>query len=325
MVVLLDTTTIAPRNRNDAMMAIMDTAAVPFIVSHDLPDELIHNRTLQWNIGPSNAIVRTQDTNMRFHRTPQKLRADDREMFAMCFQHHGIGVHIADETVVTQKPGSLFLENVARVHTFEYDGKGDNGSFLMSYDDLAMPVDLVMDAATRLASSPLYRLLQVHLSRLSEVAESLPADGEASALLALTTIQLIRALLASTTLESRHARDAAEDARHATLMAYVRLHLRDPSLDARKIAAETHTSVRQVYKTWGGNGQTLSQWILHERLDGARRDLAAPESLLTTIEVVARRWGFVDPGHFSRRFRETYGFTPRDWRMHGIDNSTRAD
>ncbi|MFJ9520782.1 AraC family transcriptional regulator [Kitasatospora sp. NPDC101801] len=30
--------------------------------------------------------------------------------------------------------------------------------------------------------------------------------------------------------------------------------------------------------------------------------------------MVARRWGFVNPAHFSRVFRAAYGVSPREWR-----------
>jgi AraC-like DNA-binding protein len=325
MVVLLDTATIAPRERNDAMMAILSTAAVPFEVSHNLPNELIHNHTQLWDVGVKNSVIRTQDTNMRFQRTSRSAHADDRELYAMSFQHQGSGVHVTDSSTVIQRSGSLCLENLASVRSFEYDGRGDSGSFLMSHDDLALPISSVLDAATRLASSPLYRLVQVHLSRLGEVAGNLPPNSEASALLAQTTIQLIRALLASTATATGHQKDAARDAQHAVVLTYVRQHLRDPTLNAQKIATATHISVRQVYKMWEGNGESLSEWILHERLDGARRDLAMPESLLTTIEIISRRWGFVDPSHFSRRFREAYGSSPRDWRMYGASDQARGN
>ena len=39
------------------------------------------------------------------------------------------------------------------------------------------------------------------------------------------------------------------------------------------------------------------------------------------ISTIARRWGFRDHGHFTRRFKATYGLTPRDWRRIAISES----
>jgi AraC-like DNA-binding protein len=62
------------------------------------------------------------------------------------------------------------------------------------------------------------------------------------------------------------------------------------------------------------------QWIIRRRLDGARRELAAPEHAHRTIDAICRSWGFTNPAYFSRRFRHTYGTTPRHWRRHNPNN-----
>jgi AraC-like DNA-binding protein len=96
--------------------------------------------------------------------------------------------------------------------------------------------------------------------------------------------------------------------------AYVGEHLRDPRLDAAHIASAHAVSVRHLYRLCAAAGIRLEQWIIQQRLTGACADLATPASRHRTIAAVARGWGFADPSHFSRRFREAYGLTPRDWR-----------
>lgn len=296
-------------------MSLLGETANPLVVSHDLPDELIHNTTRCWQIGPHHALVRVQDKNLQFRRASSKVRAGDREFIAISYQHQGTSVFLQGDAAITQLAGGLFLENVTESTGFSFKGTADNQSFLMSPEDLGLPLTKIMASAERLPTSPLYRMVQVHLARLSDVAEALSPDSEASALLASTTITLVRTLIASTTPEDKHAKDVISDSRYTVVLAYLRQHLRDPDLLAQKIAAANHISLRQLYNLWAGNGESLSSWILRERLDGAREDLTTPESLLVNIEVVAKRWGFVDAGHFSRRFREAYGFTPREWRM----------
>ncbi|MGW0998993.1 AraC family transcriptional regulator [Streptomyces sp. NPDC002520] len=41
---------------------------------------------------------------------------------------------------------------------------------------------------------------------------------------------------------------------------------------------------------------------------------AAPSHQGFTVAAVAARCGFSSASHFSRRFHEAYGLTPRDWR-----------
>lgn len=59
---------------------------------------------------------------------------------------------------------------------------------------------------------------------------------------------------------------------------------------------------------------SLEQWTIHQRLEGASRDLSDLAQRDRPIAVVARRWGFSDASYFSRRFRQAFGSTPRDWR-----------
>ncbi|MGH3823538.1 MAG: helix-turn-helix domain-containing protein [Pseudonocardiaceae bacterium] len=57
----------------------------------------------------------------------------------------------------------------------------------------------------------------------------------------------------------------------------------------------------------------MHEWIIRERLEGARRVLASSSAQAPTIASIARRSGFSDPGHFARRFRAAYGLSPSEW------------
>jgi len=92
------------------------------------------------------------------------------------------------------------------------------------------------------------------------------------------------------------------------------LYPADPDLQPSTIAAAHHISLRYLYKLCAQADFSLEQWIIGERLQGARDELTRPESRQRTIAMVARRWGFSAPTHFSRRFRTAYGLTPSEWR-----------
>ncbi|MDJ0485782.1 helix-turn-helix domain-containing protein [Rhodococcus qingshengii] len=59
----------------------------------------------------------------------------------------------------------------------------------------------------------------------------------------------------------------------------------------------------------------MEQWIITQRLQKARDELARPATVDLPIATVAHRAGFVDAGHFSRRFRQAYGLSPTRWRQ----------
>jgi AraC family transcriptional activator of pobA len=61
-------------------------------------------------------------------------------------------------------------------------------------------------------------------------------------------------------------------------------------------------------------GRTVQQWITERRMVEARRLLVDTE---LTVEAVAARVGYRDPGYFARRFRSAHGASPLEWRRAG--------
>jgi AraC-like DNA-binding protein len=61
-------------------------------------------------------------------------------------------------------------------------------------------------------------------------------------------------------------------------------------------------------------GSTIGQAIVRRRLVIARQLLQDPAAGTATIAEISRRSGFTDPTHFTHRFTEAFGTTPRQWR-----------
>jgi AraC-like DNA-binding protein len=156
-----------------------------------------------------------------------------------------------------------------------------------------------------------------HLRTLGRQSDRLD-DPRTTELLGTATIALARALIASAAGGDRHTREAMADTLLLRVQTYIRTHLTDTRLSPAEIAAAHAVSVRRLYQVFADADLSLEQWIIERRLEGARSELALPESGNRTIAAVARRWSFVDAAHFSRRFREAYGTTPREWRARHV-------
>ena len=92
---------------------------------------------------------------------------------------------------------------------------------------------------------------------------------------------------------------------------YVRHHLSEP-ISVEKMAGELflsrpYLSLRFKQET----GQTLTDYILNEKTEEAKRLLRYSEKSLSAISVYL---GFSSHGHFSRVFKKYTGLTPGEYR-----------
>ena len=94
---------------------------------------------------------------------------------------------------------------------------------------------------------------------------------------------------------------------------YVKTHLHDPNLTIEEIAEHVSLSagyVRQIFKE--PQGDTLSDFILKERINKAKNLLATTES---SVLEISERAGFQTKSHFYSAFKKTTGFTPSQYRQ----------
>jgi AraC-like DNA-binding protein len=96
--------------------------------------------------------------------------------------------------------------------------------------------------------------------------------------------------------------------------AYIEERLGDPALSPATIAAAHHVSVRQLYNVFAAEGTAVAAWVRARRLERCRRDLLDPALRSRPVSATAARWGFTDPAHFSRAFRNAYGVPPGEYR-----------
>jgi AraC-like DNA-binding protein len=99
------------------------------------------------------------------------------------------------------------------------------------------------------------------------------------------------------------------------IKAYIGAHLRDPELSIDRIAGAMNCTKRYVHKVFQSEGASVSESILRMRLTRCREDLRNPARSRNSITEIAYSWGFNNPAHFSRAFKDEFNVSPRFFRM----------
>jgi AraC-like DNA-binding protein len=307
---VLDTAGIPAQDRVEAIHTAMMQASAPCHVIHEVPDGDVHARMGLWDLGGAN-IFTTRASGIRLLRTAKQARQDAMPVVALSVQQQADGRHeqLARQELVA--PGELMAVDLSAPYDFSWSGDGAAGCIQIPIDQLGLPVDVIRRAVGNVRRSPLYRLVAQHVAHVTADADRLGVDRAAPALGA-ASVELARALLISAA--HMDSREVLAETLLTRVRAHVRQHLTDPDLRPATIAAAHNVSLRHLYKVCAQAGFSLEQWIIGERLRGAREELLRPESRARSVAAIARSWGFRYPTHYARRFLAAYGMTPTEWR-----------
>jgi AraC-like DNA-binding protein len=311
---LLDTATIPVADRIEVFNAAMLDASVPMTITHERPEQPIHARMQLWSLG-AGELFASDNSGFRLRRTRRHLGMDGKPYLALALQARGLSQfeQFGHQQVVRR--GHLMLNDLTAAYDVTWSGLGGSRCFQLPYDRLGLPLDLIRAAVPRIRASPLYDLVRHHLNYLSSEADRLQDDPGLAALGNATT-ELLRALIASAAEPGSLVRQVRQETLLTRILTYARRHLTEPDLGPQRIAAAHNISLRQLYTLFQDANLGLEQWIITQRLEGARTDLTSHASQHRTIAAIARSWGFTSPSHFTTRFRAAYGLSPRDHRKY---------
>ncbi|HEY6494461.1 MAG TPA: helix-turn-helix domain-containing protein [Trebonia sp.] len=311
MAVLLDTSELPPDRRAAAVAEIIRfSSSVPTHAVYNCPDDQVSARFEYFAYGEPR-LLRSRNSSLGLVTTPLLLKGAESDLFAVSLKLTGTAT-ITQAQRRTLGGGDLFATHLWRPFEFFDDG-GDNSAFYIPLDRLGLPRDYAARAGEAINTSPLAGQLRRHLRILFRDADAI-SHSPAASMVGQATTDLVRAALVSAIDDEPLRADGWDQGLTSVVKSYISQHLADPDLGADRIARAMFISVRQVYKLWETEPRPLGQWILERRLDAARHELTSPRGRNQTIAAVARRWGFTDSTHFSRRFRQAYGMSPREWR-----------
>ncbi|WP_082559827.1 helix-turn-helix domain-containing protein [Lysobacter sp. Root559] len=98
----------------------------------------------------------------------------------------------------------------------------------------------------------------------------------------------------------------------------IALRFSEPDLRPDLIAEQLGVSTRTLNRIFSGEGETVMQHLMKERISAAAKLLASEQARSRTITDIAFACGFNDLTHFSRVFGDEMDMTPSKWRSeHG--------
>ncbi|MCY1417473.1 Transcriptional activator FeaR [compost metagenome] len=213
-------------------------------------------------------------------------------------------------------PGDMALMDSARACEIVPRGLIEHASFHLSREDVSRHLPENRPKFGKLsqhcASGRVLRTLveQICGGELDDCAGTQEGDALQEALIAL---------LAPTLREQQGLRGSEGDGSHSTGLRSMAQQLIDrslsePNLTPLSLAKQLNISVRQLYRLFEEQGDSVCRFIQRSRLKRSAADLSNPRLRNESITDIAFRWGFTDSAHFSRTFKKHFEQSPREYR-----------
>lgn len=241
-----------------------------------------------------------------------RIEEDETVIFAN-IQINNEGARFCGRREFALKPGGLALYACSDLYHLDFDGASDfltigvpAGELARQMPNLAAHLEGPLDydpALIKLLATTTAGLISVNRSQNQIVNDALDT--------ALMNM-LVAALKSG---ENQQAIQGGFGA-HATLQrirAHVCETLDDPDLTPAKVADTMGITVGYLHKIFLASGTTLMKYVLSERLERCRTDIAQLEKS-RSLSQIAYSWGFNDASHFSRSFRNRFGVSPTEYR-----------
>ncbi|MCM2422669.1 helix-turn-helix domain-containing protein [Streptomyces sp. RKAG293] len=315
MPTVLSTAPLSAADRAERWHEAVSGTFVPMDV-HLLEEEPSPGTIVSNRLG-SVQISRVQAGPQVVKRSKRHISRDDRNSLIVSLQQRGTTIKEQDGRESVIKPGEFSISDSSRLFRIKIEEEFSFTSFHFPREELQVrDEDLrALTATTFTGEEGSAALVATFLARMAREAEAF--DEGVGRRVATTALDLLVLLI-----DERHGRLASEGPPVTAVSLdrvkeHVMRNLDDPDLSPSRIAEAHFMSVRYLHKLFQLEGATVSGWIRKQRLEQCRRDLLRPMAQEVGVAAIARRWGFVNPSHFSRAFRAAYGNTPREWQLHG--------
>ncbi|WGS23586.1 MULTISPECIES: helix-turn-helix domain-containing protein [unclassified Bradyrhizobium] len=315
----LFTTEDAPTHRR---LALWQDIVCDVFVQLDCKSDLgtaFHGAITSSQVGPAKCST-VSSSQQRVLRTPSRIARATEDFVLFALGRRGAGAVLQDGRETVIQPGEFAFYDTTRPYELRFDDDFTQTIFqvprAMLHRRFAGTEPLT--ATTFTPDRPVERLASQFIAGLSEVADRL--DDDTAIRLADQAVDLL-----AMAMSERLGRATLTSSTHRSgllyrLKAHVLAHLPNPDLGLAETAAALGISPRYINSLFADEDTSFQRFVLAQRLERCKRDLASLTHAHRHISEIAFAWGFNDLSHFGRVFREHYGMSPRDWRQSRLPN-----
>ena len=297
--------------------AICDTYVM--LECDPLDDRQAFNGSIQHHQLSSLELSRVNASAQRVRHTKRQIAKATEDYFLVSIQTQGRGVVRQDGRDAVLAPGDFALYDSTRPYELYFEQQFEQVVLMLPGSALRSQLSGTdrMTATTVCGQRGAGHLMISMIETLQrEVANFEPASAAA---VAESVVSILVAGLR--TLPVLSSPDASELMllHREQIKAFVRAHLRDPSLSIALIAHSLRLSVSTVHRAFTGQPMSLSQWLWGLRLDAIKSELVDIVNQHRSASDIVFSWGFNDAAHFSRAFKERFELSPRAFRQRSRD------
>jgi AraC-like DNA-binding protein len=257
-------------------------------------------------------------------RTRSRIHRAREEVMLVSLQVRGIGIIAQDGREARLMPGDFACYDSTRPYTLNFDSSFEQLVLHMPREAMVRRIGRTeLWTARRIeGASPVGSLVLPFVQRTASIVSDIaPATGSR---LSETCLSLVTAALGEKFGQIGQGGSSARTALLFRAKAIIESHLHDHALNTEKVAELVGISPRYLQHLFHQDGTTVSDFIWKRRLEKSRRDLADPLRAAESIAQIALACGFADFGHFSRRYKDAFGASPRDDRVMRRGSAARA-
>ncbi|WP_213958702.1 helix-turn-helix domain-containing protein [Variovorax sp. dw_954] len=246
-------------------------------------------------------------------RTLRNARADQLDHYRVILQTEGELRLEADGRRFKIEAGELVLSDMSREERYETT-RGANVVMFIPREMLDEALPRSFDLHGAQPGGATARMMADHLRALARVAAQL--QPQETAALARATVNLLAASLVPSAQTLDHARPTIEGNLLRQACRYVDLHLSEPDLSAEALCGFFKVSRSTIYRLFEPLGG-VAHYVKERRLARIHAVLSS-STQRQYLGRIAEDHGFKSTTHFSRAFREQYGYSPNEVRQRGL-------